>query len=223
MQLNKDIDFSLLEMQCLSMNEKNYLLICEKELLKIASNSTTKPKMLVHVCCGPCSVFPLKFLSNFFDITVYFYNPNIFPKSELKKRYETLSDYIEILKKENIIIDLVFDSIGYDEYMKELRPFKDEKEGLNRCKLCYKKRLEQSFIYACKNNFDYLTTVMTSSRQKSSKAINKIAEELQDKYPSVKYLFSDFKKHGWAEEGYKKAKEEYNLYLQDYCGCEYSL
>lgn len=205
------------------MNEKNYLLICEKELLKIASNSTTKPKMLVHVCCGPCSVFPLKFLSNFFDITVYFYNPNIFPKVELKKRYETLSDYIEILKKENIIIDLVFDSIDYDEYMKELRPFKDEKEGLNRCKLCYKKRLEQSFIYASKNNFDYLTTVMTSSRQKSSSAINKIAEELQNKYTSVKYLFSDFKKHGWAEEGYKKAKEEYNLYLQDYCGCEYSL
>ena len=125
MQLNKDIDFSLLEMQCLSMNEKNYLLICEKELLKIASNSTTKPKMLVHVCCGPCSVFTLKFLRNFFDITVYFYNPNIFPNNELEKRYQTLCQYIDILRKENININVVFDTIDYKEYMNDLRPFKD--------------------------------------------------------------------------------------------------
>lgn len=88
------------------MNEKNYLLICEKELLKIVCNSTTKPKMLVHVCCGPCSVFPLMFLSNFFDITVYFYNPNIFPNNELEKRYQTLCQYIDLLKKKTLILML---------------------------------------------------------------------------------------------------------------------
>lgn len=223
MQLNKDIDFSLLEMQCLSMNEKNYLLICEKELLKIVCNSTTKPKMLVHVCCGPCSVFPLRFLSNFFDLTVYFYNPNIYPKEELNKRYENVVKYIEILKKDNIFVKVIFDNLNHNLYMKDLIPFKEEKEGLNRCKLCYKKRLEQSFIYATNNDFEYLTTVMTSSRQKSSIVINNIAFELQKKYTNVKYFYSDFKKHGWAEEGYKKAQKDYNLYLQNYCGCEYSL
>ena len=170
------------------MNEKNYLLICEKELLKIASNSTSKPKMLVHVCCGPCSVFPLRFLSNFFDLTVYFYNPNIYPKEELNKRYENVVKYIEILKKDNIFVKVIFDNLNHNLYMKDLIPFKGEKEGLNRCKLCYKKRLEQSFIYATNNDFEYLTTVMTSSRQKSSIVINNIAFELQKKYTNVKYF-----------------------------------
>lgn len=211
-------------MQCLyiDMKERNYLLESEQELLKIVENCKEKPKLLIHVCCGPCSIFPLRFLSNFFKISVLFYNPNIYPNSEFEKRYNTLLEYINILKNENINIEVIKGEYNHIEYMKDLLPLKNEKEGGKRCLLCYEKRLRETFILASKNNFDYVCTVMTSSRQKSSKIINQIAEKLSSEFKDIKYFYSDFKKHGWSEEGYKKARD-LGLYLQEYCGCEFSI
>ena len=211
-------------MQCLyiNMKERNYLLESEQELLKIVEKCMEKPKLLIHVCCGPCSIFPLKFLSNFFKISVLFYNPNIYPNTEFEKRYNTLLEYINILKNENIDIKVIKGEYNHKEYMKDLLPLKGEKEGGKRCFLCYEKRLRETFILARKNNFDYVCTVMTSSRQKSSKIINQIAEKLSSEFKDIKYFYSDFKKHGWSEEGYKKARD-LGLYLQEYCGCEFSI
>lgn len=201
---------------------RNYFLESEDELIKIVKNCKEKPNLLLHVCCAPCSIFPLEILSDFFNITVYYFNPNIFPKEEFEKRFNNVEKYISILKKQNKIINLVKGDYKHKEYMIDLLPFKDQKEGLDRCKLCYKKRLEEAFIYATNNKFDYVGTVMTSSRQKDSKVLNEIAEQLQLKYSNIKYFFSDFKKHSWSEKGYKKAIE-LGIYTQKYCGCEFSL
>ena len=108
-----------------------------------------------------------------------------------------------------------------EEYNKNLEPYKEQKEGLDRCKLCYKIRMDEAYKYASENNFDYFTTVMTISRQKNSIVLNNIGLELQEKYKNTKYFISDFKKNKGIDKGLEIAKER-NMYRQDYCGCIYS-
>ena len=195
----------------------NYLNIFEAEINKIKKEGK-KPSLLLHTCCAPCLSGVIDEVLPFFDVTVYFYNPNISPKEEfdlrLKEVYKLLSDMgISSVK----VVAPEYDLAPFEELAKGLE---DIPEGGKRCFLCYGLRLENSFIYAKENNFDYVTTTLTVSPYKNAEKLNTIGEELSLKY-KVKYLVSDFKK----KNGYKRSCEnsvKYGLYRQSYCGCIYS-
>ncbi len=200
-------------------NKQNY----QKYLLSVideVKNLEPKPKLLLHVCCGPCSTACLSVLSDYFDITLLFYNPNIHPLDEYYKRYAELRKFVEIERQKGYDIKIM--NVDYDpqEYFDKVKGLEAEKEGGKRCVECFNLRLEYSAKIARENNFDYFTTTLTISPYKNSQLINEIGKVMQEKY-GVKYLFSDFKKN----EGYKKSIElskKYNLYRQDYCGCVFS-
>lgn len=189
----------------------------DKELKSI-KNLDKKPTLLLHACCAPCSSAVLEMLKDFFDITLYFYNPNISPKSEYNLRAEELKRLVFEMKLDDVKIfvpeysDIEFKNIAKGR--------EDIWEGGARCEKCYRLRLEKTFEYAKEYNFDYVTTTLSISPYKNADWLNEIGEELSEKY-GVKYLFSDFKKGN----GYKRSCElsrEYNLYRQNYCGCIYS-
>ena len=192
-------------------------------LNKIKKTPQIKPKLLFQVCCGPCSLYPLEMLCDIFEITVLYNNSNLYPASEFDKRLNELTKIVNDLntRKEKNIQIIIFD-YNYDEFMKDLAPFANQKEGGERCHICYKKRMLEAMFYADQNGFDFFTTSLTSSRQKSAFIINKIGEEIAKNAAKVKYFYSDFKKKAWAEIGYATARER-GYYLQEYCGCEYSL
>lgn len=193
----------------------NYQLILEDELKKLNS----VPKLLLHVCCAPCSSYVLEYLSNYFYITVFYYNPNIDNKEEYDKRMEESRRFTSEFKGK---FPITFVEIGYhnEEYEDVIKGLEKEKEGGARCFKCYRLRLEKAFLYAKEHNYDYVTTTLTISPLKNSKKINEIGHKLSELY-NLKYLYSDFKK----KEGYKRSivlSREYNLYRQNYCGCKYS-
>lgn len=193
----------------------NYQLELEKELKKIEG---TKPRLLLHVCCAPCSSYVLTYLCDYFDITILYYNPNISPYEEYEKRLNEAKRLIKELNKENIhIMECAYENEEFESIAKGLE---DAPEGGIRCRKCYKLRIEKAAKYAKENNFDYFTTTLTISPLKNSQVLNQIGKELEEKY-NVKYLYSDFKK----KEGYKTSiilSKKYNLYRQNYCGCIYS-
>lgn len=177
------------------------------------------PKLLLHTCCAPCSSYVLEYLSNFFEITILYYNPNISPIEEYEKRLNEQKRLINELKlkKPVHLLECKYDNDKFEEIASGLE---NELERGPRCLKCYRLRLEETVKQAGKNNFDYFGTSLSVSPYKSSDALNKIGEELSDIY-GVSYLYSDFKK----KEGYKRSIELskiYNLYRQDYCGCKYS-
>ena len=179
-----------------------------------------KPTLLLHVCCGVCSVYPLIYLRKYFDITIYFANSNIYPYEEYMNRLNALNSYLDYLNDSSIkIITAPYDN---DSYMKNLESLKNEPEGGKRCKLCYKLRMEETFKYALKEKYEYCTTVMSISNRKNADYINEIGEELQKEYPPVKYLYADFKKGDGITKN-DKMNKELNLYHQNYCGCIYSM
>ena len=193
------------------MNKVNYQL----ELDKVINTLEGKPKLLLHVCCAPCSSYVLTYLSDYFDITVLYYNPNISPYDEYLKRLNEEKRLIKELNKGIKIMDCDYDS---DEFYSISKGLELEPEGGARCIKCYTMRLEKTAILAKENNFDYFTTTLTISPLKDSQKLNKIGEYLENKY-GVKYLYSDFKK----KEGFKTSiilSKKYNLYRQNYCGCE---
>ena len=177
-----------------------------------------KPKLLLHSCCGPCSSASLEKLQQFFDITIVFYNPNIYPKQEFEKR---LSEQRKLLKK-------AFDSISiletqYDEieFLEKTKGLEDEKEGGARCAVCFLLRLEKTAQLAKQNGFEYFGTTLTISPHKNEQTINMLGESIAQKY-DVKFLYSDLKKH----DGYKRSIELskiYDIYRQHYCGCRFSI
>lgn len=196
---------------------ENYKKIFEKEIDSV-KKLDKKPRLLLHSCCAPCTSAVLECLVPFFDVTLYFYNPNIFPESEYKFRLDELHRLIKEMNLDDIrIIGEVYDDALFETIAKGKE---DLPEGGARCADCYKLRLEQSVKYAAENNFDYVTTTLSVSPHKNALLLNKIGEELSEKY-GIKYLFSDFKKN----EGYKRScqlSKEFNLYRQNYCGCIYS-
>lgn len=182
-----------------------------------------KPKLLLHVCCGACSCYPLIFLTELFDITILFSNSNIFPKEEYDKRLNTLKEYVTKIEKDlNTKINIIEDDYNHTNFIKDLIPYKDEKEGGKRCEICIKKRMRRLFEYATKNNFKYVTTVMSISRNKNSLFINELGSYLEDEYKNIKFIHADFKRDGGQELGIKLSTK-YNVYRQNYCGCEFSL
>lgn len=197
------------------MNKQNYQKILENEIAKL--NGEHK-KLLLHVCCAPCSSYCLEYLSQYFDITVYFYNPNISPKSEYDFRDSELKRLAKEMQLDNIKI--VTEDYNADEFFSVAHGLETEPEGGKRCEKCFALRLSKSAEFAKQNGFDYFTTTLSISPLKNADLLNSIGSELAKKY-SVPYLFSDFKKKG----GYLRSIElskQYNLYRQNYCGCIFS-
>lgn len=181
-----------------------------------------KPKLLLHACCGPCATFPLTFLCPHFDVTIFFNNSNIYPSEEYHRRLDELKKLLEYYKRDyGYIINFIVTEYKNEEYNKDLEPYKDLPEGETRCFICYEKRMDEAFKYADEHGYDYFTTVMSVSRQKSSQKMNEIGEKLQSKYKNTKYFFSDFKKNRGIDIG-RELKIKYNLYQQLYCGCKYT-
>lgn len=224
--LSSILNLSINEEKEESSNEINYYLEFIKEYKEIRKKEVNKPKLLLHVCCGPCSTYPLIFLHDLFDITIFYSNSNIFPKVEYDKRLYNLKKYLSDLNyRYQSKIEIIEDSYNYEEFKKDLVKFKDDKEITgNRCKVCIYKRMDSLFKYAIDNGFKYVTTVMSISRNKDATYINKVGKSLENKYKGseVEFIYSDFKKNNGQEIGIKIAKNN-NLYRQDYCGCEYSL
>ena len=195
---------------------KNYQLILDKTLEEIKG---TKPKLLLHSCCAPCSSYVLKYLSNYFEITIYYYNPNIDTKEEFDLRAEEQIRLIREIKGEHKI-DYVIEYFEPSEFEEIAKGREEDKEGGERCGLCYNLRLEKTAIYAKEHGYDYFTTTLSISPYKNSQKLNEIGGKLGEKY-NINYLYADFKKNN----GYKQSIElskQYNLYRQDYCGCKYS-
>ena len=189
----------------------------DKVLQDIISNLTTRKKILIHSCCGPCSSYVIEYLNKYFDITILYYNPNIYPFDEYQKRLATQEKIAYILNPNIKVINAKYDK---DEYYKLIKGHEKDKEGEERCHICYRMRLLYTCLYAKEHNYDYFTTTLSVSPYKNSEIINNIGKELESKY-NVNYLYADFKKRN----GYKRSIElskEYNLYRQDYCGCIFS-
>lgn len=188
----------------------------DKKLQEIIKNLEYRPKLLLHSCCGPCSSYVIDYLINYFDITIYYYNPNIEPVNEYLKRKEEQIRFISEYKTKWALnyIDADYENKIFKKITKGLE---NEVEGGSRCGLCFKLRLEKTLMKALQLNYDYFGTTLTVSPYKNSKIINLIGKNLES-LSGLKYLYSDFKKNN----GYKKSiemSEKYNLYRQEYCGC----
>ena len=175
------------------------------------------PRLLLQACCAPCSSYVLEYLSKYFDISILYYNPNIFPEEEFTKRYEEVK---RLIKDMNLEIPLI--NIGYrnEEFEDVIEGLKNEKEGGKRCFKCYELRLRETAKYAKEHNFDYFGTTLSISPYKNANKLNEIGKLLEEEY-NINYLYSDFKK----KNGYKRSIELskiHNLYRQNYCGCKYS-
>ncbi|MBQ8078258.1 MAG: epoxyqueuosine reductase QueH [Eubacterium sp.] len=200
------------------MNKVNY----QKETDKIIDSITSQdfvPRLLLHSCCAPCSSYTLEYLSQYFAITVFYFNPNISPQSEFEKRFAEQKRLIESLPAKNKI-ELVKGEYDYNVFLEIAKGLEDVREGGERCFKCYRMRLEQTAALAKEQGFDYFCTTLSISPLKNSQKINEIGFDIAEKY-GVKWLPSDFKKR----EGYKRSIElsrEYDLYRQNFCGCVYS-
>lgn len=200
------------------MNKTNYQKILDKEI-EIIKKENKVPTLLLHSCCAPCSSYVIEYLSQYFKITVFYYNPNISPKNEYDFRASEQRRLISQMPVINKVDFLEGEYIPSDFY-EISKGLENAPEGGERCEKCFNLRLEKTAKLALENNFDYFTTTLTISPLKNSQLINSIGKNLSDKY-GVKYLLSDFKK----KEGYKRSivlSAEYNLYRQNYCGCTFS-
>ena len=195
----------------------NYDLKLQEELMKIGD---TKPSLLLHVCCGPCSSYVIKELSEYFHITIYYSNSNIYPIDEYQRRYQELLHFIKRFNQDfKHNIQVIEDPYNHPEWVSHLYPLKELPEGRMRCRLCYSLRMRRTFDYAKINHYDYWTTVLSISPHKNSQWINEIGDAWQSSTP--KFLYADFKKNN----GYLKSTQmtkEYEMYRQNYCGCMFS-
>ncbi|MCK5211445.1 epoxyqueuosine reductase QueH [Candidatus Parcubacteria bacterium] len=175
-----------------------------------------KSKLLLHICCVGCGVAIMKELKGDYQLTLYFYNPNIFPKEEYNKR---LMEAKRIASE--LGLDLIAEDYNHKSWLKLVRGYEKDPERGERCRICYKDRLKQTAAKAKELGFDSFTTTLTVSPHKDAKAIITLGNDLVNKY-SLKFLDQDFKK----QDGFKKAcalSKELNLYRQEYCGCEFSM
>lgn len=196
----------------------NYQLLLEEELKQISASART-PSLLLHSCCGPCSSYVLDYLSRYFDITVLYYNPNIWPESEFELRAETQKLLLSAAEYTNGV-DIIIPKYNSNEFYSAVQGLESEPEGSIRCIKCFELRLQKTAEYAKDNGFDYFTTTLSVSPHKNADALNAIGLALSEKY-GTKYLCADFKKR----DGYKRSVELsklYGLYRQNYCGCKFS-
>ena len=213
------------------MNEKiNYQKQLDEILKTIKSDAINKPTLLLHACCAPCSSYVIEFLAKFFNITIFYYNPNIHPKAEYERRLSELekflSEFPEAIRTKVHLQKTYYNPEDFFsatntriETALQIEPEKGE-----RCRRCYEFRMKKAFAFAKENNFDFFTTTLSISPHKDEQKINNIGYtlvQLNNISNSPSYLPADFKKKG----GYLRSTQlskEYGLYRQDYCGCVFS-
>jgi predicted adenine nucleotide alpha hydrolase (AANH) superfamily ATPase len=198
---------------------RNYQKEFEK-ILESLEKQEKKQRLLLHACCAPCSSWVLEYLADKFDITLFFYNPNIFPEMEYQKRVHELQRFVGDMFPKNHLISIYVEEYHPDCFYHMAKGMEQLSEGGERCFRCYELRMQKAAIYAAENGFDYFTTTLSISPHKNAKKINEIGERLSEEF-GIKHLTSDFKK----KNGYQRSIElskEYQLYRQNYCGCVYS-
>ena len=186
----------------------NYNNLMKQEISKLK----TTPKLLLHVCCAPCSSAVIERL-NMFNLTLYYSNPNTYPQNEYILRAEQFKKFTDK--------PIVVEEYNHNSFLTEIKGLENELEGGTRCQKCIALRLKNSFEYAKQNGYDYITTSLSVSPHKDSEFINQEGLRLSQIY-GIKFLVADFKK----ENGYLNSinlSKKFNLYRQDYCGCEFSI
>lgn len=195
----------------------------QKELEKITEENEKKgivPTLMLHVCCAPCSSYCLEYLSQYFKITVFYYNPNIHPVEEYSHRVNEVKRLISEMSFK-YPVDFIEGRNEPSEFYSAVKGYEKEKEAGERCFICYRQRLYETALKGKEMGFDYFTTTLSISPLKNAERINEIGQEIE-KELGIKHLPSDFKK----KNGYKRSIElsrEHNLYRQNYCGCVFSL
>ena len=200
------------------MNRINYQKELDK-LLETIKKENRVPRLFLHSCCAPCSSYVLEYLSQFFEITVFFYNPNISPEEEYRKRVTEIKRLVREMPFQHPV-EILEGKYDPERFYEMAKGLEEVKEGGVRCFKCYELRLRKTAELAKAEAYDYFTTTLTISPLKNSVKLNETGLKLQEEY-GVNYLLSDFKK----QEGYKRSIElsrEYGLYRQNYCGCVYS-
>lgn len=200
------------------MQKENYQKILD-ETIAMLQRAGKRPRLLLHSCCAPCSSYVLQYLTAYFDITVFYYNPNIAPESEFRFRADEQQRLLDEMCGA-LSIPLVLGEYDPSAFLAVARGLEHEPEGGMRCRACYRLRLEHTAAAAKAGGFDYFTTTLTISPHKDAQALNQLGSEIAQTY-GVAYLFSDFKK----KNGYRTScllSQTYGLYRQDYCGCPYS-
>ena len=197
--------------------KQNYQLLLDKTIAELDGR---QPKLLLHACCAPCSTYVLEYLSEYFEITVFCFNPNIYPPEEFYKRR---SEQERIIKEMPAAIPVSFMGSEHqsERFYEAVKGYEHTGERGERCYKCYRLRLEETAKAAKEHGFDYFTTTLSISPLKNADWLNTIGGELAEEY-GVSYLFSDFKKR----EGYKRSTElckKYGIYRQNYCGCIFSM
>lgn len=189
-----------------------------QNILDELKKENKKPKLLLHSCCAPCCSTVIELLKEYFDITIFYYNPNITENEEYHKRFEEMVDYIG--KREYSIPVEEGRYNPKEDFFEKIKGLEDKKEGGERCYKCYHLRMRETAEKAKAEGYDYFTTALSISPMKNSAWINEIGEDLEKEY-GIKYLYGDFKKKGRYVESIKISKD-YDLYRQDYCGCIFS-
>lgn len=212
--MTKKIIFTKIEYGIV-MENRNYNFEMMKTVNSFADGE--KPRLLLHSCCGPCTTAVLERLAPYFTVTLFYYNPNTRPYAEYVKRMDTLREFLD---KASYSIPVIVGEYEDKLYDGIVSPFHDEKEDGERCAACIKLRLSKTAEEAAKRGFDYFASTLSVSPMKNAAMINGIGEELAKIY-RVKYLVNDFKKNGGSKRSVELSKG-YNLYRQDYCGCEMS-
>lgn len=197
------------------MNQINY----QKKLDAFLAGLESVPHLFLHSCCAPCSSYVLEYLSQYMEITVFYYNPNISPKEEYRTRVQEQKRLVGTM--ETICpIHFVEGNYNPEYFYMAVKGHEEDKEGQERCFICYKLRLEEAARMAKEGGYDYFTTTLSISPLKNAAKLNEIGGQLTEEY-HIPYLYSDFKK----KNGYKRSielSEKYGLYRQNYCGCVYS-
>ena len=198
--------------------QKNYQKMLEATIAGLKEQNRV-PTLLLHSCCAPCSSYCLEYLSQYFHITVDYYNPNIYPEEEYHMRVQEQQRLIRELPAK---YPIAFREGAYDKerFYEMARGMEEEKEGGERCFKCYRLRLEEAARAAKAGGFSYFTTTLSISPHKNAQVLNELGKEISDAF-GVPYLYSDFKK----KNGYRRSCElstEYHLYRQDYCGSPFS-
>lgn len=201
-----------------AMNRENFFRKFDKI---VGQFGDSKPGILLHSCCGPCSSSVLELLSKYFDVTVLWYNPNLYPEAEYDKRLETQKQLIDAIAENGVQAKLLVEPWRSEDYFSRIKGLENEPEEGKRCLECFKIRLEETARIASERGFEWFCTTLTVSSRKDAVAINAIGREAEAKY-GVKWLPSEFKKR----EGNHRSiilSEKYGLYRQEYCGCVFSL
>jgi len=227
----------------------NFNLVMNEQITQIASERLAangeskgkgtldcKPSLLLHACCAPCSSSVIERLADVFAITLFFYNPNIYPQTEYERRLSELKgfvqNFIQMNDKASASINVVDAFYTPEDFYEQTNvrsepALQTEREQGERCHRCYMFRMQKAFDYAASNNFDFITTTLSLSPHKDSQKINAIGSSLEAKAKKqgtadIRFLYADFKKQGGATRALELS-EQYKLYRQNYCGCEYSL